>query len=156
MTVYSASDKVTVQLIQQGHSEPAYETIVSSGTKVGNQYTASYTISGIASGTYTMRVLKNKHVTREYTVTVSGDAKTQNAEIWLLGDVNGDGFINMTDASQIERKFNGKTSVFDTGDAEIKAYRLKVANVYFSDDNINTTDAAQIKRYYNGKSSALN
>ena len=152
----SAADKVTVQLIQQGHSEPAYETIVSSGTKVGNQYTASYSISGIASGTYTMRVMKNKHVTREYTVTVSGDAKTQNAEIWLLGDVNGDGFINMTDASQIERKFNGKTSVFDTGDAKIKAYRLKVANVYFSDDNINTTDAAQIKRYYNGKSSALN
>ena len=152
----SATDKVTVQLIQQGHSEPAYETTVSGGTKVGNQYTASYSISGIASGTYTMRVMKNKHVTREYTVTVSGDAKTQNAEIWLLGDVNGDGFINMTDASQIERKFNGKTSVFDAGDAEIKAYRLKVANVYFSDDNINTTDAAQIKRYYNGKSSALN
>ena len=152
----SATDKVTIQLIQQGHSEPAYETTVSGGTKVGNQYTASYTISGIASGTYTMRVMKNKHVTREYTVTVSGDAKTQNAEIWLLGDVNGDGFINMTDASQVERKFNGKTSVFDTGDAEIKAYRLKVANVYFSDNNINTTDAAQIKRYYNGKSSALN
>ena len=152
----SAADKVTVQLIQQGYAEPAYETIVPSGTKVGNQYTASYSIFGIASGTYTMRVMKNKHVTREYTVTVSGNAKTQNAEIWLLGDVNGDGFINMTDASQIERKFNGKTSVFDTGDAEIKAYRLKVANVYFSDDNINTTDAAQIKRYYNGKSSALN
>lgn len=152
----SAADKVTVQLIQQGYAEPAYETIVPSGTKVGNQYTASYSISGIASGTYTMRVLKNKHVTREYTVTVSGNAKTQNAEIWLLGDVNGDGFINMTDASQINRKFNGKTSVFDTGDAEIKAYRLKVANVYFSDDYINTTDAAQIKRYYNGKSSALN
>ena len=153
---YNSTDKVTVQLIQQGHSEVSYETIVSSGTKVGNQYTASYSISGIASGTYTMRVMKNKHVTREYTVTVSGNAKTQNAEIWLLGDVNGDGFINMTDASQIERKFNGKTSVFDTGDAEIKAYRLKVANVYFSDANINTTDAAQIKRYYNGKSSALN
>lgn len=152
----SATDKVTIQLIQQGYAEASYETIVSGGTKVGNQYTASYSISGIASGTYTMRVMKNKHVTREYTVTVSGNAKTQNTEIWMLGDVNGDGFINMTDASQIERKFNGKTSVFDTGDAEIKAYRLKVANVYFSDDNINTTDAAQIKRYYNGKSSALN
>ena len=60
----------------------------------------------------------------------------------------------MSDASQIERKVNGKTSVFDAGDAEIKAYRLKVANVY-SDDNINTTDAAQIKRYYNVKSSVL-
>ena len=152
----SAADKVIVQLIQQGYAEPAYETIVPSGTKVGNQYTASYSISGIASGTYTMRVMKNKHVTREYTVTVNNGKVTQNAEIWMLGDVNGDGFINMTDSSQINRMFNGKTSIFDTGDAEIKAYRLKVANVYSSDDNINTTDAAQIKRYYNGKSSVLN
>ena len=86
----SASDKVTIQLIQQGHSEPAYETTVSGGTKEGNQYTASYTISGIASGTYTMRVLKKNHVTRKYTITVGGEAVTQNAEIWLLGDVNGD------------------------------------------------------------------
>ena len=97
----SATDKVTVQLIQQGHSEPAYETIVSSGTKVGNQYTASYSISGIASGTYTMRVMKKNHVTREYTVTVSGNAETQNAEIRLLGDVNGDGRVNAMDCTRL-------------------------------------------------------
>ena len=151
----SASDKVTVQLIQQGHSEPAYETIVPSGTKVGNQYTASYTISGIASGTYTMRVMKNKHVTREYTVTVSGEAVTQNAEIWLLGDVNGDGVRDMTDVVQICRRFNGKTSVFGNGDALTRAYRLKVADIY-ADNSIDTTDINQILRYYNGKSSALN
>ena len=151
----SAADKVTIQLIQQGQSEPAYETIVPSGTKVGNQYTASYTISGIASGTYTMRVMKNKHVTREYTVTVSGEAVTQNAEIWLLGDVNGDGVRDMTDVVQICRRFNGKTSVFGNGDAETRAYRLKVADIY-ADNSIDTTDINQILRYYNGKSSALN
>ncbi len=151
----SASDKVTIQLIQQGHSEPAYETIVPSGTKEGNQYTVSYTISGIASGTYTMRVMKNKHVTREYTVTVSGEAVTQNAEIWLLGDVNGDGVRDMTDVVQICRRFNGKTSVFGNGDALTRAYRLKVADIY-ADNSIDTTDINQILRYYNGKSSALN
>ena len=102
----SATDKVTVQLIQQGYSEPAYETIVSSGTKVGNQYTASYSISGIASGTYTMRVMKKNHVTREYTVTVSGDTKTQNAEIRLLGDVNGDGIVNIKDCSRLFKHVN--------------------------------------------------
>ena len=102
----SATDKVTIQLIQQGYAEPAYETIVPSGTKVGNQYTASYSISGIASGTYTMRVMKNKHVTREYTVTVSGDAKTQNAEIRLLGDVNGDGIVNIKDCSRLLKHVN--------------------------------------------------
>ena len=151
----SASDQVTVQLIQQGHSEPAYETTVSGGTKEGNQYTASYSISGVASGTYTMRVMKNKHVTREYTITVGGEAVTQNAEIWLLGDVNGDGVRDMTDVVQICRRFNGKTSVFGNGDALTRAYRLKVADIY-ADNSIDTTDINQILRYYNGKSSALN
>ena len=144
----STTDPVTVQLFKSGSSSAAYSTTVR-----GNS--VSYTIYGVASGTYTMKVSKKKHVTREYTVTVTTGTKTQNAEIWMLGDVNGDGFINMTDASQIKRKFNGKTSVFDTGNAATKAYRLKVANVYSSDNVINTTDAAQIKRYYNGKSSVL-
>jgi len=94
----SASDKVTIQLIQQGHSEPAYETTVSSGTKEGNQYTASYSISGVASGTYTMRVMKKNHVTREYTITVGGEAVTQNVKIHLKGDINGDGKVTIGDS----------------------------------------------------------
>lgn len=73
---------------------------------MGNQYTASYSISGIASGTYTMRVMKKNHVTREYTVTVSGDTKTQNAEIRLLGDVNGDGIVNIKDCSRLFKHVN--------------------------------------------------
>ncbi len=60
----------------------------------------------------------------------------------------------MTDAVQIRRKFNGKTSVFSKGDAGTKAYRLKVANVY-TDSSIDTTDSGQIQRLFNGKSSVL-
>ena len=101
-----------------------------------------------------MQVSKKNHVTREYTITVGGEAVTQNAEIWLLGDVNGDGVRDMTDVVQICRRFNGKTSVFDNGDAETRAYRLKVADIY-ADNSIDTTDINQILRYYNGKSSVL-
>ena len=157
VTSFMNDGDVTVSLFADGSSTtPKYTVSVPGGTKDSSgKYIAEYEIPDVAAGTYTMTVSKSKHVTREYTVTVDNGKVTQNAEIWMLGDVNGDGFINMTDASQINRKFNGKTSVFDAGDAEIKAYRLKVANVYFSDDNINTTDAAQIKRYYNGKSSVL-
>ena len=53
----------------------------------------AYTISGVTPGTYTMKVSKKNHVTREYSVTVTSGTKTQNAEIHLLGDVNGDGKI---------------------------------------------------------------
>ena len=156
VTSFMNDGDVTVSLFAGSSTTPKYTVSVPGGIKDSSgKYIAEYEIPDVAAGTYTMTVSKSKHVTREYTVTVNNGKVTQNAEIWMLGDVNGDGFINMTDASQINRKFNGKTSVFDTGDAEIKAYRLKVANVYFSDDNINTTDAAQIKRYYNGKSSVL-
>ncbi len=143
----SATDPVTVQLFKSGSSAAAYKTTVK-----GNS--VSYTISGVAAGTYTVKVSKKNHVTREYSVTVSTGTKTQNAEIWLSGDVNADGIIDMTDAMQINRKFNGKTSVFNKGDSGTKAYRLKVANIY-SDNSIDTTDSGQLQRHYNGKSSVL-
>ena len=143
----STTDPVTVQLFKSGSSSASYSTTVK-----GNS--VSYTISGITPGTYTMKVSKKKHVTREYTVSVTTGTKTQNAEIWLHGDVNGDGVRDMTDAVQITRKFNGKTSVFSKGDAGTKAYRLKVANVY-TDSSIDTTDSGQIQRLFNGKSSVI-
>ena len=145
---------VTVALFADGSAQPQYTTTVPAGEKSGGKYTAVYDIPEVAAGTYTVQVSKKNHITREYTVTVGGDVKTLNVEIWLSGDVNADGIIDMTDAMQINRKFNGKTSVFDKGDSETKAYRLKVANIY-SDNSIDTTDSGQLQRHYNGKSSVL-
>lgn len=145
---------MTVSLFAAGSAQPQYTVTVPAGEKSGGKYTAVYDIPSVAAGTYTVQVSKKNHVTREYTVTVGGDVKTLNVEIWLSGDVNADGIIDMTDAMQINRKFNGKTSVFDKGDSETKAYRLKVANIY-SDNSIDTTDSGQLQRHYNGKSSVL-
>ena len=142
----SDTDNVILQLIAEGFPEADYEVFVQ-----GNS--ANYSIAGVAPGTYTMKVMKNNHVTREYTVTVGSSNVVQDVEIWLLGDVTGDGVVDISDATQIKRKYNGKTSIFGSADAETETYRLIVANVYSSDDSIDITDAAQIKRYYNGKSS---
>ena len=142
----SDTDDMSIQLIKSGESESAYETIVK-GDATG------YSIAGVLPGTYTMKVMKQNHVTREYTVTVGSSNVVQDVEIWLLGDVTGDGVVDISDATQIKRKYNGKTSIFGSADAETETYRLIVANVYSSDDSIDITDAAQIKRYYNGKSS---
>ena len=95
------TDPVTVQLFGSGSSSAAYSTTVK-----GNS--ASYTISGVASGTYTMKVSKKNHVTRAYTVTVSTGTKTQNAQIHLLGDVNGDGRINTSDVGKINMHAKNK------------------------------------------------
>ena len=139
----SAADKVTIQLIQQGHSEPAYETTVSGGTKEGNQYTASYTISGIASGTYTMRVLKKNHVTREYTITVGGEAVTQNVKIHLKGDINGDGKVTIGDVNRANLHAKGKS--------KLTLYEFACADIN-GDGKITISDVNRANLHVKGKS----
>lgn len=139
----SASDKVTIQLIQQGHSEPAYETTVSGGTKEGNQYTASYTISGIASGTYTMRVLKKNHVTREYTITVGGEAVMQNVKIHLKGDINGDGKVTIGDVNRANLHAKGKST--------LTLYEFACADIN-GDGKVTISDVNRANLHMKGKS----
>ena len=86
----SNTDDVTIQLIASGESTAAYKTVVK-----GN--TASYTIEGVSAGTYTMKVMKNNHVTREYEITVEGGDVELDVKIHLKGDINGDGVINIKD-----------------------------------------------------------
>ena len=85
-----ASGDITLQLIPEGLSEPAYETTVK-----GN--TVAYSFADVATGTYTMKVSKANHVTREYTVVVGDTSVLQDVKIHLKGDINGDGRISVSD-----------------------------------------------------------
>ena len=138
----------TIQLIPSGTSEAAYETTVAgTGAK-------SYSIANVLPGTYTVKVMKTKHCTREYTVTVDSTAVTQDVKICLLGDVNGDGMVLTDDATEIVKHYNGKASQLSTGDAGNDAYTQKVADVN-GDGLVLTDDATEIVKHYNGKASAL-
>ena len=131
----STTDPVTVQLFKSGSSSAAYNTTVK-----GNS--ASYTISGVASGTYTMKVSKKNHVTREYTVTVGTQAVTQNAQIHLKGDVNGDGKVNTSDV--------GKVNAHAKGASSLTGYQFACADIN-GDGKVNTSDVGKLNAHAKGK-----
>ncbi len=149
----SASDLVTIQLIKQGESTPAFTTTVSGGTKTGNQYTAGYSFAEVPAGNYTVRVSKSKHCPREYTLSIGTENETLDLDVWLYGDVNRNGTADGSDASQILRMYAGMKSIFDQGDDATRAYRRMVANVNGitnGNPTVDGSDATQILRNYAG------
>lgn len=130
----SETEDVTIQLTESGKSEVACETAVK-----GNS--ASYSIAGVSAGTYTMKVMKKGHATREYTVTVADSPVTQDVKIHLLGDVSGDGKINTTDYGRVLRHTKGTTLL--TG------YEFLCGDVD-SSGKLNTTDYGRILRHAKG------
>ncbi len=88
-----AADVLTIQLIAEGKTEPAY--VFTNEADPANS--GEWSIDGVAAGNYTVKVMKADHVTREYALTVGNTAVTQNVKICLLGDVNNDGNVNISD-----------------------------------------------------------
>ena len=102
----SEIDNVTLQLIASGYTEADYEVVVK-----GNS--ATYSIEGVAEGTYTLRVIKANHVTREYTVVIDNATVVQDAKIHLLGDVTGDGRIRSNDLTIAYDHVSGEALIED-------------------------------------------
>lgn len=128
----SADDTVTIQLEKSGVA--VYETTVK-----GNS--TDYSISGVANGTYTMRVSKKSHADREYTVKVSSADVTQNVEIFPIGDVNSDGDISVVDATLVQKYIVGLEKLTDL--------QKKSAEVN-GDGEISVVDATLIQKYIVG------
>ena len=141
VSFHDGSD-VTFSLFAEGSAEPGYTVTVPGGTKDSSgKYTAVYDIPSITAGTYTMQVSKKNHVTREYTVSVTTGTKTQNAEIWLHGDVNGDGVVNIKDCSRLLKHVNKTQLLTNT-------YALKCANTN-GDSAVNIKDCSRLLKHVN-------
>ena len=100
----------TVELLS---GENVIATVTASGT---------YRFENVAAGSYTLRVSKLNHVTREYAVTVAAEAVAQDVKICLLGDADGNGKINMGDIQVIYAHVTGNQTFTDD-------YIKKVADV---------------------------
>ena len=130
------SEQTTVQLFPSGSGTPAF-SITLTGTH------AMYSFEGVEAGTYTMKVSKANHVTREYTVVVGNSPIPLDAKIHLLGDITGDGRINIMDVNRANLHFKKKITL--TG------YEFACANVT-GDAQVNIMDVNRMNLHFKGKS----
>ena len=131
----SDTDEVMIQLTESGATEASYEAVVK-----GN--TASYSIADVPAGTYTMKVMKQNHVTREYTVTVGSSNVTQDVKIHLKGDIDGNGTVTTMDYMRVNSHAKGITLLTD--------YALKCADVVGTDGKVTTMDAMRVNAHARG------
>ena len=136
---------ITIQLLTEADAV-AYSIVVNTYTEVNatrKEYSTVYSIPEVADGTYTLRISKADHVTRDYTVTVSGGVLTQDAKIHLKGDITGDGRINIMDVNRANLHFKKKITL--TG------YEFDCANIT-GDTQVNIMDVNKLNLHFKGKS----
>ena len=128
------SEKTTVQLFPSGSETPAFIVMLT-----GNH--AIYSFEGVAPGTYTMKVSKANHVTREYTVVVGNSSIPRDAKIHLLGDINGDGKVNTMDVA--------RTNAHAKGVSVLSGYEFACVDIN-GDGRVNTMDVARMNAHAKG------
>ena len=115
VTSFMNDGDVTVSLFAAGSAQPQYTVAVPAGEKNGGKYTAVYDIPEVAAGTYTMKVMKNNHVTREYTIVVGSAPVVKDVKLCLKGDANGSGTVDIEDAMLVFYHVAKKSYLGDEG-----------------------------------------
>ena len=121
--------RITLSLIPVGSTE-AVQTVSVTGNET------IYVMEGVENGEYILKASKYNHATREYSVTVTGGEMNQDVALNLLGDISGDGKINVGDTAKCYSHVR-KTNVLTD------AYVLACADIS-GDGRINVGDTAKI------------
>ena len=125
-----ASAAVTVELWIDGAA--AYTLTTTDGT---------YAFENVALGEYTMKISKVSHVTREVAVTVDADVALAEVKIQLVGDVTGDGRVNVADTSKVYAHVKGTSLLTD--------YAFECADVD-GNGRINVADTSKVYSHVKG------
>lgn len=133
----SASEAVTVTLTKQGETTPTL-TDTLTGASGSVPYSQNYSFPTVPAGTYTLKVEKKGHVTREYAIAVASDPVMQDVKICLLGDVDGNGSVNMVDYIKVRQHAQSVSFLTD--------YALACADVN-GDGNVNMVDYIKVRQH---------
>ena len=120
-----AEGETTLTLLRDGN-------VISTATASGKE--GAYSIGNVSAGTYTLRVSKENHVTREYSVAVEAEDLSRNVKIHLIGDIDGNGKVNVGDVAKVNSHIRGTSLITDE-------YMLLCANVNGSSLNMGDTAA---------------
>ncbi len=91
----NGEELTTIELIVDG--------VVKYSTTVAGVGTQNFLIEGVEAGTYTVKVSKKDHATREYEIVVADEAIEEELKIHLLGDIDGNGRLMVTDYAAVLR-----------------------------------------------------
>lgn len=108
-----------------------------------NGLSSECSFDDIAEGNYIIKISKENHVAREFEITVSGQNISLDAEIHLLGDVDGNDRINARDKKTIYNHIAGEN--------ELTGYDFQVGDVN-GDGKINARDKKVIYNHILGES----
>ena len=139
-TTITAEVGITINGTVKSYGDTTNQVLISAQDAGGNVETAvvgndeGYELKDVSAGTYTISVSKEHHVPRTYTVTVDDANVTQDMEIYLIGDVTGDGSINARDKKLVYNHIAGTSVLTDyifavgdvTGDGVINAKDKKL------------------------------
>ena len=101
----------------------------------------SYTFENLQPGIYTLTASAANHVPHTYTLTVTGQSLTQNVTIHLIGDIDGNGKVNVGDVAKLNGHIKGTAPLTDD-------YLLDCANV--NGGKLNMGDSASLYAHIRG------
>ena len=120
-----SNGEVTVRLMQADRE--VARTVTTDGM---------YQLEQIQAGEYRLVVSKKDHATREYDLTVSDRDVAQDVKIHLVGDIDGNGKVNVADISQLYAHTRGVNTITD-------AYTLTCGDVD-KNKKVNVADISQL------------
>ena len=135
----SASEAVTVTLTKQGETKPTF-TDTPTGASGTAPYSQNYSFSAVPAGTYTLKVEKKGHAPWTEKITVGSADVTKDVTIYLIGDVNGDGAISVSDMQRLYAHLNGTKPLTDTSTADVN-----------NDKVISVSDMQRLYAHISGK-----
>lgn len=95
----SETDDIKIQLYKNDEVE-LFEEISVKGNNT------NYSFENIPVGEYLIKIIKNNHATREYSITLDNSDINLDVKICLIGDINEDGKVNGKDWNRLYEHIN--------------------------------------------------